>query len=62
MPSVFSDSKSIQIRLTRSDDETQDDRILIRYKGEDIYQLFFQDGNSTAKKPATYCTVLTGMN
>lgn len=59
MPSVFSDPKSIQIRLVRSDDENKDDRILIRYKDEDIYQLFFQDGNTMAKKPSTYCTVLT---
>lgn len=58
MPSVFSDPKSIQIRLTRNKNEDKDDRILIRYKGENIYQLFFQDGNTTSKTPSIYCTVL----
>jgi hypothetical protein len=60
MSSVFSDSKSIQIRLTRNKHEEKDDRILIRYKDEGMYQLFFQDGNTTSKKPATFCTILTG--
>jgi hypothetical protein len=60
MPSVFSDSKSIQIRLVRNDNEDKDDRILVRYNDEDIYHLFFKDGNTSSKKPGTYCTVLTG--
>ena len=59
MPSVFSDPKSIQIRLTRNSNEEQDDRIVIRYKDEGIYQLFFQDGNTNLEKPNVYCTVLT---
>jgi hypothetical protein len=56
-PSVFKTSANIQIRLTRNDDEDQDDRIVIKYKDEDIYQLFFQDGGMV--NPVTYCTVLT---
>jgi hypothetical protein len=60
MPSVFSDNKSIQIRLTRNDDQDNDDRIVIRYIDDDVYQLFFRDGNTTAKKASTFCTVLTG--
>ncbi len=55
--SVFTTSTNIQIRLTRSDDEDQDDRIVIRYKGEDCYQLFFRDGNMVTS--TTYCTLLT---
>lgn len=51
-------SGNIQIRLTRNDDPECDDRICIRYKDEDVYQLFFQDGNSCSNPPV-YCTVLT---
>ena len=58
MSSVFSNPKCTQIRLTRDTDEENDDRILIRYKGEGLYQLFFKDGNTTGKKTSTYCTVL----
>lgn len=58
--SPFRTSTNIQIRLTRSDDESQDDRIAIRYKDEDTYQIFFKDGNTGAVKPTTYCTVLSG--
>jgi hypothetical protein len=57
--SPFRTSTNIQIRLTRSEDESEDDRIAIRYKDEDMYQLFFRDGN-TKGKPQTYCTVLSG--
>ncbi len=56
--SPFTESTSIQIRLTRNDNPAQDDRIVIRYKDENIYQLFFQDGNMNTKQ--TYCTVLSG--
>jgi hypothetical protein len=55
---IFASSANIQIRLTRNDDESQDDRIVIKYKDEDIYQLFFRDGGSLTS--VTYCTVLTG--
>ena len=58
MSSVFSNPKCIQIRLTRNTEEENDDRILIRYKGEGLYQLFFQDGNTTGKKANIYCTLL----
>lgn len=54
----FANSTNIQIRLTRSEDPDQDDRIVIKYKDEDIYQVFFRDGN--AFKQLTYCTVLSG--
>jgi hypothetical protein len=54
--SPFTNGGNIQIRLTRNDNADEDDRIVIRYKDEDIYQIFFQDGY--VKKP--YCTVLTG--
>lgn len=57
IPSVFTTSTNIQIRLTRNDDETQDDRIVIKYKGEDMYQLFFRDGGMA--NPTTYCTLLS---
>lgn len=55
---VFRNASYIQIRLTRNDDPEDDDRIVIRYKDEDIYQVYFQDGANTKK--STYCTVLTG--
>jgi hypothetical protein len=59
MTSVFTSNENIQIRLTRNDDETQDDRIVILYRNyEDVYQIFFQDGNTQVKK--TYTTFLTG--
>lgn len=54
----FSNSGSIQIRLTRNDNPTNDDRIVIKYKDENMYQIFFQDGNMM--KSVTYCTVLSG--
>jgi hypothetical protein len=55
---IFTSSANIQIRLTRNDNPSEDDRIVIKYKDEDIYQLFFRDGGSI--HPVTYCTVLTG--
>lgn len=59
MISVFSSNENIQIRLTRNDDENQDDRIVILYRSEeDVYQIFFQDGNTQVKR--TYTTFLTG--
>lgn len=54
----FANNTNIQIRLTRNDDPDQDDRIVIKYKDENIYQLFFRDGNMETKP--TYCTVLSG--
>ncbi len=56
--SPFTESTSIQIRLTRNDNPREDDRIVIRYKDENIYQVFFQDGNMVNK--TTFCTVLSG--
>ena len=56
----FSNSGSIQIRLTRNDNPTNDDRIVMKYKDENMYQIFFQDGNMNTYKPTTYCTVLSG--
>ena len=55
---MFTSSANIQIRLTRNDDPSEDDRIVIRYKDEDMYQIFFRDGNMETKP--TYCTVLSG--
>lgn len=60
MPSVFRDNTNIQIRLTRNENQKEDDKIVIRYEDEDTYQIFFRDGNTDMKKPATYCTVLSG--
>ena len=54
----FSNPGCIQMRITRDENAENDDRIAIRYKDEDCYQIFFQDGNTDRKK--TYCTVLTG--
>ena len=56
----FKSSSNIQIRLTRNENEAQDDRIVICYKDDNYYQVFFQDGNMKAKQPVTYCTVLSG--
>lgn len=56
----FKKSTLIQIRLTRDDNEDRDDRIVIRYKDENIYQLFFRDGNVKGDTASTYCTVLSG--
>ena len=56
--SPFSSSCHIQIRLTRNDDPDQDDRIAIKYKDENMYQVFFRDGSMKYK--TTYCTILTG--
>jgi len=55
---VFASSANIQIRLTRNDDPAEDDRIVIKYKDEGMYQIFFQDGGMV--RQMTYCTVLSG--
>jgi len=57
---IFANSSYIQIRLTRDEEPENDDRITIRYKDENMYQLFFQDGNTLSLNPRTYCTVLSG--
>jgi hypothetical protein len=57
---VFQTCSNIQIRLLRNDNEEYDDRIVIRYKDEGYYQIYFRDGNTTSKKPITYCTILSG--
>jgi hypothetical protein len=59
-PNPFKNAGSIQIRLTRNDNENQDDRIVIKYKDENIYQIYFQDGNTNAPTPTTWCTILSG--
>ena len=56
----FESSTNIQIRLLRDNKGDHDDRIVIRYKGEDSYQIYFRDGNTLSKNPVTYCTVLSG--
>ena len=59
MPSdIFTNSSYIQIRLTRNDNPEKDDRIVIRYKDEDMYQIFFRDGEMKSK--TIFCTVVTG--
>ena len=58
--SLFKNASNIQIRLTRNDNPDNDDRIVIRYKDEDTYQIFFQDGNESLESARTYCTVLSG--
>lgn len=55
----FANAGNIQIRLTRRNEtEETDDRICIKYKDENMYQIFFQDGNMLKK--TTFCTVLSG--
>ena len=54
----FMNNTNIQIRLTRNQNPNQDDRIVIKYKDENTYQLFFRDGNMETQH--TYCTVLSG--
>ncbi len=59
--SVFKNATLIQVRLTRDDNAAHDDRIVIKYKDEDIYQIYFKDGNTiSGSSSATYCTVLSG--
>jgi hypothetical protein len=62
MPSsnIFKNATLIHVRLTRDNDADNDDRIVIKYKDEDSYQIYFQDGNTTSFRPSTYCTVLSG--
>ena len=57
---IFQDSSNIQIRLLRDENGTNDDRIVIRYKGEDAYQIYFRDANTVSNPPPTYLTVLSG--
>jgi hypothetical protein len=56
---IFKNSCNIHIRLLRNNNAEQDDHIVIKYKDEDIYQIYFRDGNSTGKT-SSYCTVLSG--
>ncbi len=58
--SPFNCATNLQIRLHRNGDEDQDDRIAIRYKGEDLYHLFYRSGNSSLEEPRTYFVILTG--
>jgi hypothetical protein len=57
---IFQDSSNIQIRLLRDENGTNDDRIVIRYKDEDTYQIYFRDANTVSNPPPTYLTVLSG--
>lgn len=46
--SNLNDSSNIMIRLIRKEGETDqdtDDKIVIHHKGEDIYHVFYRDGN-----------------
>jgi len=54
----FTSSSNIQIRLTRDSNPENDDSICIKYKDENMYQIFFRDGNM--KKSTVFCTVLSG--
>ena len=56
--SPFTNSSCIQIRLTRDGNTHHDDRIVIYYEDDNIYRIFFQDGEMKSK--TTYCTILTG--
>ncbi len=56
MLNPFSDNTAIQIRLLRNDDLTQDDRIAIRYKEDNYYQVFYRDANM--KSQSIFCTIL----
>jgi hypothetical protein len=55
---IFKSSSNIQMRIIRDSNEANDDRLVIKYKGEDTYQIYFRDGNSHTL--TTYCTVLSG--
>lgn len=57
---IFKNSSLIHIRLTRDSNYDHDDQIVIKYKDEDIYQLYFRDGNLKNGSCATFCTVLSG--
>lgn len=54
----FTDNTAIQIRLHRNSNPERDDSLAIRYKEDNYYQIFFQDGDSDTKQ--TFCTVLSG--
>lgn len=55
---IFQNSSLINIRLTRDKHPSHDDRIVIKYKDENIFQIYFRDGASDQQ--SSYCTVLTG--
>ena len=56
MSNPFADNTAIQIRLLRNDDTNQDDRIAIRCKEEDYYQVYYKD--ATLKSQSVFCTIL----
>lgn len=53
--SPFADNTSIQIRLLRNDRASKDDRIAIRRADDDIYELFYQDGQMKNKDKMYVC-------
>ena len=57
-PNPFTTACNIQIRLTRSSNEEEDDRIVIRHKDENMYQIFYRDG--LMQNGITYITVISG--
>ena len=59
MLNPFHDSSNISIRLVQKDGkEENDDRIVIVYKGEDTYHVYYKDGYN--RNGMTHCVVLTG--
>jgi hypothetical protein len=61
----FSDSTNIQIRFIRKAEETdnpeKDDKIAIHHKGENVYHLYYQDGDTqNSKGNIAHMTVLEG--
>ena len=57
--SPFADNTCIQIRLLRNDRASKDDRIAIRRADDDIYELFYQDGQMK-NKDKMYVCLLSG--
>jgi hypothetical protein len=57
---IFTNGSLIHIRLTRDNNYEHDDHIVIKYKDEDMYQLYFRDGSLKNGSSASYCTVLSG--
>ncbi len=59
---TFSDSTNITFRLLRAGsdnfDEEKDDKITIVHQGEDLYHLYFRDGDWTTK--TSHMTALSG--
>lgn len=50
----------IQIILPRNDNVKDDDKIIIHYKGEDIYHLTYVNGHNTTTEKTRHRIVLSG--